>query len=52
VEFFRALICKNDLPYGLSRTAKPVVYADDTRVLIRDKNINELQIKLRLPCTT
>jgi len=42
------LIYKNDLPYGLYRTTKPVVYAYDTSVLSSGKNINELQIKLRL----
>jgi hypothetical protein len=45
-------IYKNYLPHELYRTAKPVVYADVTSVLISGKNIDELQIKLRLHWTT
>jgi hypothetical protein len=37
----------NDLPYGIYHTAKPVRYADDTRVLITVKNVNELQVKAK-----
>jgi hypothetical protein len=37
----------NDLPYGICHTAKPVIYADDTSVLITVKNVNELQVKAR-----
>ena len=34
----------NDLRHGICHTAKSVIYADDTNVLITAKNINELQI--------
>jgi hypothetical protein len=36
----------NDLPYGMSPYAKPVVYADDTSVLINANNLNDLQTKV------
>ena len=42
----------NDLPYGVYHTPKPIIYAEDTSVLITVKNINELQIELRLNWTT
>jgi hypothetical protein len=38
--------------YGIHHTAKPKIHADDTNVLIAAKNINELQLKLRLHWTT
>ena len=37
----------NDLPYGIYHTAKPIIYADDTSVLITVKNVNELQVKAK-----
>ena len=46
------LIYIYDLPYGICYTAKPVIYADNTSVLIVAKSINELQIaaKTTLDC--
>jgi hypothetical protein len=41
------LIYINDLPYGIYHTAKPVICADDTTVLITVKNVNELQVKAK-----
>jgi len=38
--------------YGLYCTTKLIVYAFDPSVLISDKSIHELQIKLRLHWTT
>ena len=35
----------NDLPCGLHKGAKPVIYADDTSVLLAAKNDEELKIK-------
>jgi hypothetical protein len=35
----------NDLPYGLLQGAKPVIYADDTTVLLMAKN-DELKNKI------
>jgi hypothetical protein len=40
------IIYLNDLPYGLHRTAKQVIYADDTTVLLTAKNGEELKTKL------
>jgi hypothetical protein len=37
----------NYLPYGICHTAKSIMYADDTYVLITAKNINELQIQAK-----
>jgi len=37
----------SDLPYGICHTAKSVIYANDTNVLITSKNINELQIQAK-----
>jgi hypothetical protein len=34
------IIYINDLPYGINAGAKPVTYADDTRVLITANNFN------------
>jgi hypothetical protein len=31
----------NDLPYGLYHMDKPVIYADDTRVLITAQNVKK-----------
>jgi len=39
------LIYINNLPYGIYHTAKPVTGANDTRVQITARNINELQIE-------
>jgi hypothetical protein len=39
------LIYINDLPYGIYHTAKLVIVANDTSVLITARNINELEIK-------
>jgi hypothetical protein len=36
----------NDLPSGLHQGAKPVIYADDTSVLLTAKNDEELKIKV------
>jgi len=36
----------NDLPYGLHQTAKLVIYADDTSVLLMAKNDEELETKI------
>jgi hypothetical protein len=36
----------NDLPYGLHQGPKPVIYADDTSVLLTAKNDEELKSKL------
>jgi len=41
------LIYINDLPYGIYHTGKPVIYANDTSILITAKNINVLQIKAK-----
>jgi len=35
-----SIIYINDLPYGINADAKPVIYADDTRVLITANNLN------------
>jgi hypothetical protein len=40
-------IYTNDFPYGIYHTAKPVIYADDTSLLITVKNVNELQVKAK-----
>ena len=39
----------NDLPCGLHQGAKPVIYVDDTSVLLTAKNDEELKIKIN--CT-
>jgi hypothetical protein len=36
----------NGLPYGLPQGAKPVIYADDTSVLLAAKNDEELKNKI------
>jgi hypothetical protein len=41
----------NDLPYGMSPCVKPVIYADDTSILITAKNLNDLQTNLTSPQT-
>jgi mannose/fructose/N-acetylgalactosamine-specific phosphotransferase system component IID len=42
----------NDLLYGICYTAKHVIYADNTSVLVAAKNVNELQkeAKATLDC--
>jgi len=40
------IIYLNDLPYGLHQRAKPVIYADDTSVLLTAKNDEELKNKI------
>jgi hypothetical protein len=42
----------NGFPYGIYHTAKPIIYAEDTSVLIAAKNINELKIQRRPNWTT
>jgi len=40
------IIYLNDLPRGLYQGTKPVIYADDTSVLLTAKNDEELKIKV------
>jgi hypothetical protein len=40
------IIYLNDLPCGLHQAAKPVIYTDDTNVLLTAKNVEELKIKI------
>ena len=40
------IIYLNDLPYGLHQDNKPVIYADDTSVLLTAKNEDELKNKM------
>ena len=40
------IIYLSDLPCGLHQGAKPVIYADDTSVLLTAKNDDELKIKI------
>jgi hypothetical protein len=40
------LIYINDLPHKIHHIAKPVIYADDTRILVNATNIKELQTKI------
>jgi hypothetical protein len=40
------LIYLNDLPYGLHQGSTPVIYADDTRVLLIANNDAELKNKI------
>ena len=35
-----------DLPYGINSYAKPVIYSDNTTMLITADNLNDLQTKL------
>jgi len=44
-----SIIYLNDLPYGLHQLAKPVIYADDTSVLLMAKN--DEQLKNKINCT-
>jgi len=43
------IIYLNDLPYGLHQGATPVIYADDTGVLLMARNDEELKTKIN--CT-
>jgi len=36
----------HDLPYGINAYAKPIIYSDDTTVIITANNLNDLQTKL------
>jgi hypothetical protein len=36
----------NDLPYSINQFARPVLYADDTSVLVTAKNLEDLHIKI------
>jgi hypothetical protein len=36
----------NDLPRGINQFARPVIYADDTSVLVTAKNLKDLQTKV------
>jgi hypothetical protein len=40
------LIYINYLPYGVSHEAKPIVYADDTSILLNGKSTEELKTKV------
>jgi hypothetical protein len=40
------IIYVNDLPCVINQCARPVIYADDTSVLVTAKNLNDLQIEL------
>jgi len=40
------LIYINDLPHIIQQLAKPIIYADDTSILIQATNIMELQVKV------
>jgi hypothetical protein len=40
------IIYLNDLPCGLQQGANPLIYADDTSVLLTAKNDEELKIKI------
>jgi len=42
------IIYLNDLPCGLHQGAKPVIYADNTSVLLTAKNDEELKTKINL----
>ena len=40
------IIYVNDLPYSINQFARPVLYADDTSVLVTAKNLEDLHIKI------
>jgi len=40
------LICINDFSYIIHQIAKPVIYADNTSILVYAANVKELQIKI------
>ena len=40
------VIYVNDLPHSINKFASAVIYADDTRVLVSAKNLNDLQTKI------
>jgi len=35
----------NDIPLGINSVSRPILYADDSNILIFGKNIHDLQIK-------
>jgi mannose/fructose/N-acetylgalactosamine-specific phosphotransferase system component IID len=39
------IIYSNDLPLGINIYSQPVLFADDTNVLITADNLNDLQIR-------
>jgi hypothetical protein len=39
------IIYINDLPHGIYHEAKPVMYADDTSILLIARNTKELKIR-------
>jgi hypothetical protein len=41
------IIYVNDLPSVIHQFARPVIYADDTSILVTAKNLKDLQIKVR-----
>jgi len=40
------LLCINDLPRTISNTATPILFADDTNILITSPNPNDFQINM------
>jgi len=40
------LVYINDLPYIIQQIAKPVIYGDDTSILVHAANDTELQVKI------
>ena len=42
------VICMNDLPRGVNQLASPIIYADDTSVLVSAKNLEELEMKVNI----
>ena len=40
------VIYVNDLPRSINKFASPVIYADDTSVLVSAKNLKDLQTKI------
>lgn len=40
------IIYVNDLPYSINQFARPVLYADDTSILVTAKNLEDLHIKI------
>ena len=45
------LIYINDFPYIIHQIAKPVIYADDTSILVHAANVMELQVKIMIQYT-
>jgi len=40
------VVYMNDLPRGVNQLARPVIYADDTSVLVSAKDLEELEVKV------